>query len=207
VYVHTRPYLGHPYHAVRRQSFVSHLIIRSQKIANKEIFFFLVHTPECYTTSLKPSNVSTAGLGPRGRLPPLFRWRLRLPCVVLRRFPLSRVAGRRTDSLHRGFFVRRVAQRGQFALGVGCGGVGCFWHGIMYLRNFVRRVAQRGRFMLRIGRGGVGCFWHGIAYLHNHGVVRGCHGQQGGIDNGCGRRGGRGRVGRREGDFTDWLLD
>jgi len=68
-----------------------------------------------------PSNASTACLGALSAsgLPPLFRHRLSLSCVVLRCFPLSQAARRRTASFSGGCCAQRVAKRGRFALGTG----------------------------------------------------------------------------------------
>jgi hypothetical protein len=68
---------------------------------------------------MEPSNASTAGLRALDRLPPLFRRRLRPPCVALRRLPFSCAAGGSSDSSYGGFFIRGVAQRaerGRFTL-------------------------------------------------------------------------------------------
>jgi hypothetical protein len=81
---------------------------------------------------MEPSNASTAGLRALDRLPPLFRRRLRPPCVALRRLPFSRAAGGSSDSSYGGFFIRGVAQRAE--------------RGRFTLR------AERGRFTLRRGR-------------------------------------------------------
>lgn len=116
-----------------------------------------------YTTNMELSNASSAGLGAPNCLPPLFRRRLPLPCVVLRRLPLSRAAGRRIDSLIGDIFVRRVAQRGWFALGTGRVGVGWRWHGVMCLckRRVVRRYhIKQARIDNRFGWGGGRGGWH-----------------------------------------------
>ena len=67
-----------------------------------------------------------------------------LPCIVLHQFLLSRVAGQCTNRLtgSEGFFIRRVAQRGQFR--IGCVGVGWHWHDIMHLRKYRDVRVQRG---------------------------------------------------------------
>ena len=75
-------------------------------------------------TNMEGKNYQMRDAGAVNRLSPLFWRRLPLPCVVLRLFPLSRAAGSRSDSLSGGFFVRRVAQRGRFALRTGRVGVG-----------------------------------------------------------------------------------
>jgi hypothetical protein len=77
-------------------------------------------------TDVEPSNASTAGLGALSCLP-LFRRGLPLPCVIICRFLLPRAAGRCTVMLSGSFFIRRVAQRGQFALRIGRVGVGRRW--------------------------------------------------------------------------------